>query len=234
MEWPPLENITDQSVEITEWNDAVNDTVTVSVKNKSIASYKCVCSNKKERRNLTIKESEVQEEDFLTELWRIVKQLHVNIAFVIGLLLGMIFTSIIACLAIKCRRQKQKPGRLTEDLEMDVGHAIDDEGIHDQEEAEMIVNPTGPSTSEGNVRPNETEYSDIDFSMLKTKNPTEQELTKTSAETEYAEIKTETQDKGDGNDGEETGGVKDDVGTKEESEEETALYSNVKEIMDEV
>ncbi|XP_029959522.1 uncharacterized protein LOC115397387 isoform X1 [Salarias fasciatus] len=237
--WPQLEKRTDYSVLTTVSNNTVNNTVTVSEKTNSHATFQCVSSNgaNEVRRDITVTESEAQQKvpDLLAELWRIIKQLEVIVAFLIGLLFGIIFSSFLTCLARKCRRQKLKPGRLTEDLEMnthavqmEVCHAAEDEGT---EEAGMMA--AGPSAPEGDVRPKEVEYSHIDFSLLKAKNPAEEDSTQGATETEYAEIKKEIREEGEGNDGEGSEEMREDERTTEDGGEQDTLYSNVKEIMDE-
>ncbi|XP_051812363.1 hemicentin-1-like [Acanthochromis polyacanthus] len=127
---------------------------------------------------------------------------------------------------------------------MDVGPTAHYDVIRVQDEGG--AESSGPSAPDGDMRPKEVEYSNIDFSRMKTRNPTGAEETWGTAETEYAEIKKEAmEDRPDtgGEDGEVLEGNEEEkvvmIGEDEEAkqgmaaEEDVALYSNVKEVMDE-
>uniref|UniRef100_A0A8C7NK33 B-cell receptor CD22 n=1 Tax=Oncorhynchus mykiss TaxID=8022 RepID=A0A8C7NK33_ONCMY len=104
----------------------------------------------------------------------------------------------------------------------------------------------GKSTTGG--EPNEVDYASINYSLLKKKTPEEAEKKTTTTETDYAEIKRqkkneEEEDGGEGSgvmeeveweEGEETVGKEEEKENSKplrETDEDTALYSNVKAIM---
>lgn len=207
IKWPLLKNRTDYTLLTKVANKTVNSTVTMTTRDST--TMECVSSIGPERvrRNLLITEVQQKDPDFLSQLVQIMNRLEVIVALLIGFLLGIIVTSFIACLARKCRRQKVKLGGDMEDLEMEntlavqkyVGHAAEGEGIPDQEEAEVGVEPTGSSAPDSDVTPKDVEYSHIDFSLMKVKNAEEEKLMKESTETEYAEIKKDRGKDGESN-----------------------------------
>ncbi|XP_040899682.1 sialic acid-binding Ig-like lectin 11 [Toxotes jaculatrix] len=189
-------------------------------------------------------------DQILDQLTQIVRDPKAIIAF----LFGMLLSATICCLArICCRKKQRKSEKLAENLEMvttqaapliDGGQPMEDnDGSHDREAAVGGPEAAGQSAPSGDMEPKEVEYSDIDFSVLKTKGPTEAEETQEPTETEYAEIKKETPEEGQDGGGEE-GEVLEDamigenrvteecMPAKEEEGEDVALYSNMDEIMD--
>lgn len=117
---------------------------------------------------------------------------------------------------------------------MDARQLVEND-THDQEAAEGVAEAAGRSVP--GVEPREVEYSDIDFSRWNRKNRTGADIHETT-ETEYAELKEETED-GDGLEGnnEEVAMMGEDKDAKqypsvqEEELEEMAMYSSVNEIM---
>ncbi|XP_051812412.1 uncharacterized protein LOC127536379 [Acanthochromis polyacanthus] len=194
--------------------------------------------------------------DLFADVLNTAKQLPGIIVFLIGFVMGILLSTIITCLVIKCLRKKPRRSRfLPENMElviaqsvpdlMDVGPTAHYDVIRVQDEGG--AESSGPSAPDGDMRPKEVEYSNIDFSRMKTRNPTGAEETWGTAETEYAEIKKEAmEDRPDtgGEDGEVLEGNEEEkvvmIGEDEEAkqgmaaEEDVALYSNVKEVMDEV
>ncbi|XP_076593841.1 uncharacterized protein LOC143324917 [Chaetodon auriga] len=234
--WPLLENHTEYSVTTTVSNHTVNSTMMLSVKDQSITVVECVSSseNGEVKENLIINkaEQEEQEEDQYMKLLRMVTQLEVIIAFLIGALLS----AIICCLVRKCHRKKRTTSNnLAETLEMvtshkdlliDAGQAVEDDQAFVQETPEA----GGDAAAVGK---SDVEYSDLDFSLIKAPSPAEAGTT----ETEYAEIKKEKA--GERQDGEGSGEEEVVMGvhgeTKENGpEEEVALYSTVEDIMDQI
>jgi hypothetical protein len=104
----------------------------------------------------------------------------------------------------------------------------------------------GKSTTGG--EPNEVDYASINYSLLKKKTPEEAEKKTTTTETDYAEIKRQKKNEAE-EDGGEGSGVMEEVDWEEgeeivgkeeekengkplrETDEDTALYSNIKAIM---
>ncbi|XP_071325160.1 uncharacterized protein [Trachinotus anak] len=246
IKWPLLENYTVHSVSTTMTDHTVNSTVILTVKDPSNTVVQCVSSNEngESKENLSIPTNDLKQHDLLTKLLTIVKQPHVINAFLIGVTLS----AAMFWLASKCPRKKQRgSGNPAENLELvtaqavpliDDGQAVNDDGTHDQEAA------VGGASA---VEPNEVEYSDIDFSVLKRRGTPEAEETQDPVETEYAEIKKEAVACGQDNGGEEIEVLEDkkeeevmkgeDKETeqcmlaKEEGGEDVALYSNVNKIM---
>ncbi|XP_056236468.1 uncharacterized protein si:dkey-24p1.7 [Seriola aureovittata] len=212
----------------------VNPT-TIKSHNNTVA--KCVSGNENWIPNPT---ADSKESDLLTQLLGIVKQPHVIIAFLIGILLS----ASICCLIGICKRKKKSgSGNLAENLEMVTTQAVplindgqavnDDDWTHDLEVAE------GGASA---VEQKEVEYSNIDFSLLKQRSPTEAGGTQDPGDTEYAEIKKEPPVEGQDNAGDESvvlEGNKEEeamigvnketeqfMPAKEEGDEDVALYSS--------
>ncbi|XP_021450652.2 uncharacterized protein LOC110516537 isoform X4 [Oncorhynchus mykiss] len=141
-----------------------------------------------------------------------------------------------------------------EDQQMDAGQAVGGKQTPLQVELREGEENGGPQTS-GAVgksttggEPNEVDYASINYSLLKKKTPEEAEKKTTTTETDYAEIKRqkkneEEEDGGEGSgvmeeveweEGEETVGKEEEKENSKplrETDEDTALYSNVKAIM---
>ncbi|XP_052350150.1 sialic acid-binding Ig-like lectin 7 isoform X1 [Oncorhynchus keta] len=141
-----------------------------------------------------------------------------------------------------------------EDQQMDAGQAVGGKQTPLQVELREGEENGGPQTS-GAVgksttggEPNEVDYASINYSLLKKKTPEEAEKKTTTTETDYAEIKRQKKNEAE-EDGGEGSGVMEEVeweegeeivGKEEEKEngkplretdEDTALYSNIKAIM---
>ncbi|XP_077950839.1 uncharacterized protein LOC144389520 isoform X5 [Gasterosteus aculeatus] len=188
-------------------------------------------------------EAEQTLTDLLCSFFISFKNLHVLIAFFIGILLS----ATICCLALKCCRNKQKTsGGMT--LEMVTTQAVPLMDPHQAAESDGIRGP------EGDVQPREVEYSDIDFSLVKRKRAGGAEDTRETPDTEYAEINNkgteERQSDGaedsevmEGREEEEEEEEEEAIGEDKETEEcvlkeegggeDVAVYSNVHEIMGE-
>ncbi|XP_042168234.1 uncharacterized protein LOC112223834 isoform X2 [Oncorhynchus tshawytscha] len=141
-----------------------------------------------------------------------------------------------------------------EDQQMDAGQAVGGKQTPLQVELKEGEENGGPQTS-GAIgksttggEPNEVDYASINYSLLKKKTPEEAEKKTTTTETDYAEIKRQKKNEEE-EDGGEGSGVMEEVeweegdemvGKEEEKEngkplretdEDTALYSNIKTIM---
>ncbi|XP_042345091.1 sialic acid-binding Ig-like lectin 16 [Plectropomus leopardus] len=235
IKWPLLENYTEYSVTTTVSNHGVNSTTTLTTKYHSNTVVECVSSNEngEVKRNFIINKAE-QEGDIMEGL-RFLTQLEIIFAFLVGALLS----AIICCLARKCHRKQQRIyGNLAETLEMvtshedqlvDASQAVEDYQAIDQVAAEAAV-AVALGKSDG-------DYSKIDFSLLKRRDPEETRTTQESTETEYAEIKElknineEAEESQDGEGEEEMTGEDEDTKhcvSEEKEGEDMALYSNVK------
>ncbi|XP_054903044.1 uncharacterized protein LOC129370854 [Poeciliopsis prolifica] len=124
------------------------------------------------------------------------KMIPVLIVFGVGFLIGSLVTTLIACLATKCRSKKKSP-HSTDELELlnpdaafkDDGTLVfQDDGIQNQAAAECGEEICGDLV-DLDMSPKESVYSDIDFSALKEKNPADAKEKEDTTETEYAEIK---------------------------------------------
>ncbi|XP_077950835.1 sialic acid-binding Ig-like lectin 12 isoform X1 [Gasterosteus aculeatus] len=221
---------------ITNVTTAAEVTVTLFPKISNQTPGDCVSNN-------MTREAEQTFTDLLCSFFISFKNLHVLIAFFIGILLS----ATICCLALKCCRNKQKTsGGMT--LEMVTTQAVPLMDPHQAAESDGIRGP------EGDVQPREVEYSDIDFSLVKRKRAGGAEDTRETPDTEYAEINNkgteERQSDGaedsevmEGREEEEEEEEEEAIGEDKETEEcvlkeegggeDVAVYSNVHEIMGE-
>ncbi|XP_026225945.1 sialic acid-binding Ig-like lectin 5 [Anabas testudineus] len=238
--WPLL-NIK-YSVFTTVSQHTVNSSLTVPLTTSSRTTIECVSSNKhgETKENLTIRNDFNQNDAgyyifiyLLNNSW-----LHVIVAFLLGILLS----ATIICSSRKCCRKKQKCSEdLAEYVEISTtqvaaGQEVEDDWTHDH------PGESAPADDDVEV---EAQYSNIDFSLLKQKNPTEVKKRETT-ETEYTEIKKETTCNG-GEEGEmlegnaQEGAITDEdketeqcILTVEEGGEDVALYSTVNEELDQI
>ncbi|XP_073341627.1 sialic acid-binding Ig-like lectin 10 [Pagrus major] len=255
IKWPLLKNYTDYTVVTTVSNHTVNCTVTLTVKDHSNTAVECVSSNANGEVNKNIIQIDVPNPEGRSKgPFEIVSWLQVILAFLIGVLLS----AVICCLAIKCRRRKQKSsGKLDETLEMvtsqedpliDAGQGVEDDQTYYQEGADEGEAVAAENASlDLNGGPKDVEYASIDFSVLKRKTQRKAAKTQETTETEYAEImkkvKEEREDNGgeegevlEGKEEEEVIGEEEEMkhGVPEEEEgEDVEVYSNVKDIMGE-
>uniref|UniRef100_UPI0037E993DB sialic acid-binding Ig-like lectin 11 n=1 Tax=Semicossyphus pulcher TaxID=241346 RepID=UPI0037E993DB len=252
IKWPLLKNQKKYSVITTVTNHTVNSTITVTVKDHSNISAECLSSNQngEAKENLTIRINMSGEEDGKGKIF---SWLEVIIAFFIGVLL----TAVLCLLPRECHRQRQKSsGNPNETVEMvtgqedpliDADHVVEDDQTYDQEVAEGGEAVAAEKAALNlNGGPKDVEYASIDFSKLKRKS-TGGAAKKRDTETEYAEIKKKVKEQREGN-GEEEDEVLEDkeevmIGEDEEAKhcvpeeeegEDMAVYSNVKEIMNEI
>ncbi|KAM7421347.1 hypothetical protein PAMA_015480 [Pampus argenteus] len=245
IKWPLLETHTEYSVITTVSKQTVNSTITLTATDHS-NTVQCVSSNDfgEAKMNLTIKTA--NQEDQSTHVFKSILEPRVVIAFVIGLLLS----ATVSCLAVKVYRKKQSSGNTDEDVQMEIiqalplmetGQAVGD-GTHSQEAAEGGPEIAGQSAPDSDVDLKETEYSNIDFTVLKRKRPTEN-IEETPA-TEYAEINKEEIEKRRDNygvgggmfEGNEMAMIGEDKEIRQcmhadEEEQENAMYSNMNEIL---
>ncbi|XP_047454147.1 sialic acid-binding Ig-like lectin 10 [Mugil cephalus] len=240
IKWPLLESHTEYnfSIKASKW---VNSTISVSVKDNINTTIECISS-------YNVLENISQPNDLLSQLLETVKQPPALILFSTGVFIGILLSSAVTCLAVKCNRKKQKRSvDLSQDLEMattqavplmDAVEVVVDNGIYNlaAEAMEGEAESAEQSAPDNDIDPKEVEYSDIDFSLMKRKDPTlTGELQDT--ETEYAEIKREEiQERLDNAraEGEMLEGSEDSetriVSAEEEGGEGAALYSNPDEI----
>ncbi|XP_059195192.1 sialic acid-binding Ig-like lectin 10 [Centropristis striata] len=264
--WPLLKNQAEYSVTTTVTNHTVNSTVTLNINHHSNTSVECISShqNGEAKKPLTIQmnPSEPKVEDPVKEVLKIVSQLEVIIAFLIGILIS----AVLCCLAIKCHKRKKQSSsvNLNDTLEMVTSKdepliSADGEVEYDQtyyqdaveEEGAVAAERAAPDPDGG---PNDVEYASIDFSVLK-KRPREAAKERETTETEYAEIKKEVQEERDedGGEGGEVEGEEEEEeeaviweeeeetkqsipeeGEEDEGGEDMAVYSNVKDIMGDI
>ncbi|XP_049439903.1 sialic acid-binding Ig-like lectin 10 isoform X2 [Epinephelus fuscoguttatus] len=255
IKWPLLKNHTEYSVVTTVSNHTVNSTATVTVKDHS-TSVECVSSNTngEAKENLTIRNDISDQDGQTSERQNIVSWPEVIIAF----LIGVVLSAVLCCLANKCHRKKQSSGNLDETLEVvtsqeypliDVGQAVEDDQTYYQEAAEEGgAVAAEKATSDLNGGPKDVEYASIDFSVMKRRSPREAAKKQETTETEYAEVKKTVKKKTEENgkeEGEVLEGKEEQVMIEEDEEskqyvsekeegEEMAVYSSVKDVMDEM
>nr|XP_033496833.1 carcinoembryonic antigen-related cell adhesion molecule 1-like [Epinephelus lanceolatus] len=252
IKWPLLKNHTEYSVVTTVSNHTVNSTVTVTVKDHS-TSVECVSSNTngEAKENLTIRNDISDQDGQTSEVLKIVSRPEVIIAFVIGAVLS----AVLCCLAKKCHRKKQKSSGNLEVVTgqeyplIEAGQTVEDDQTYYQEAAEEGgAVAAEKAMSDLNGGPKDVEYASIDFSVMKRRSPREAAKKQETTETEYAEVKKTVKKKMEEN-GKEEGEVlegkeeqamiEEDEETKqyvpeEEEGEEMAVYSSVKDVMDEM
>nr|XP_029131263.1 sialic acid-binding Ig-like lectin 11 [Labrus bergylta] len=250
--WPLLRSRTEYSVMTSVTNHTVTSTITLNVDDYSNTLAECVSSNEngEAKENLTIEMTMPAKKDG-SRVLKMFSRLEVIVAFLIGALLSAVF----CFLATKCHRKRQNSsGNLDKTLEMvtsqedpliDAGQEVEDDQTYDQEVMEAggaVAEEKAALDPDGG--PNDVEYASIDFSVLKRSAAKKRETT----ETEYAEIKKdvkeqrEDQSGGEGEvmeDKEEEMMIGEDEETKncvpeEEEGEDEAVYSNVKDVMDEI
>ncbi|CAK6964273.1 uncharacterized protein LOC113169033 [Scomber scombrus] len=253
IKWPLIENHTGYSVITTVSNHTVNSTITLPVTDHRNTAVECISSNGngEAKENLTIQKLSPKKEGLLS----IVSRLDIIIAFLIGVLL----TTTLCCLAKKCHRKKQKSsGSLDGTLEMVTAQedplihpdqAVQDNQTHHQEAPKDGAEGVERGAPDLDGAAKDVEYASIDFSVLKRRSLRGTAKKQETTETEYTEIKREEKVERQDNDGEpdemleckeeEAAMAEDDEEikhcvAKEEEVEDVALYSNVKDIMDEM
>ncbi|KAM9309238.1 sialic acid-binding Ig-like lectin 5 isoform 2-T2 [Pholidichthys leucotaenia] len=242
--WPLLKNHPEYSVITAVTNYTVNSTVTLAVNIHSNTTVECISSNEdgEAKHMLTVQNGLPTKDPFRNFL---------RIETLIAFLIGAIFSATICCLATNCKRRKQKsPGNLEETLEMVTsqddplvydGKAVQDNQMKTQEGADDEGAAEKKADAELTNGPTEVEYANIDYSQLKPRGATKKQE---NTETEYAEVKKKVKEI-EINGGAETEmlksqgeeGVREDEEiqahvSEEKPEEEEAVYSNVKDIMD--
>ncbi|XP_042073343.1 sialic acid-binding Ig-like lectin 11 [Haplochromis burtoni] len=244
IKWPLLGNHKEYAIKTTVSNHTVNSTVSLKVKNHGNSTVECVSNNEKgeAKKNLMIRSvSDTAADSSVLN----VGYLEIIIAF----LIGVVLSAVVCCLIKKCSRKKTKnSGNLDETLEMvtsqdDPQHIYDGQETQDnqsnpQEEVEDESVAAEKDVPEISGAPQEVEYADIDFSLLKrnTKSERKQESTKT----EYAEIKKAIKDK---QEDEMVKGEEEEMMTEmdlkqseleKEKEEDEPVYSTVNDVIDKI
>ncbi|XP_036829582.1 sialic acid-binding Ig-like lectin 5 isoform X2 [Oncorhynchus mykiss] len=237
--WKLLELNTERCSPTTSvLGSSVNSTISLPVGNHNNTTVECVSSNAVGvvREKLQVTQNKSQEKQ---------RALSATIC------------CIFLCLKGKCKRQKERIPMYSdckspfmnlemvtcEDQQTDAGQAVGGEQTPLQLELSEGAENRGPQTSGAAGKfatggeLNEVDYARINYSLLKKKTPEEAEKKTTTTESDYAKIKREKKKEGD-EDGGEGSGV--NMGKDEEketgkpaaeSDEDTALYSNVKAIM---
>lgn len=255
IKWPHLESHTEYCVTTNVSNTRVTSTITVSHDHCQNTTIECVSSNSIGNTSLNvsliIKECNVnssspeeKNNDIFKQFLTIIQELKVIIAVLTGFVIGIILSTIIACLVTKSRRKKWKRSENpSENLEMgtsaagptmDADQAATYDRIREPEDAEGEAESVAQLPSNANCR-TEVEYSDINFSALRPKNPEEAENTQDARDTEYAEIKREELRQEDAQEDSELleGNEENELMSKKDNEEgeDVALYSSVEELM---
>lgn len=252
IKWPHLENHTEYCVTTNVSNTRVTSTITVSQDHCQNTTIECVSSNsiKNTSSNLSIitnkspSKKDTENDDIFEQFLMIIQEKKVYIAVLTGFVIGIILSTVIACLITKSRRKKWKrSANMSENLEMvtteagpmmDADQAATYDGIREPEDAEGEAESVAQLPSNGNCR-TEVEYSDINFSALRPKNPEEAENTQDARDTEYAEIKREGLRQEDAQEDSEMleGNEENELMSKKDNEEgeDVALYSSVEELM---
>ncbi|CAB1440897.1 unnamed protein product [Pleuronectes platessa] len=223
IKWPLLEDQTAYSVITTVSNYTVNRTVIVKGRNDS--SVQCVSGNTngEARENITtqIKSSEHGDPptDYFERWWQTI------VAFLIGVLLS----AVVFCLAKICKRKKQKsPDNRHETIDMVTnpedplvhnGQAAKDAQTRGRKRAEAGYVAAGSRAPELDSGPQDGEYANIDFSLLKSKRPRDAAMKPETTETDYAEIQKKVKEERE-DDCAEEGEVLAEAGRDEEEEEE--------------
>ncbi|XP_039886438.1 sialic acid-binding Ig-like lectin 10 isoform X3 [Simochromis diagramma] len=244
IKWPLLGNHKEYAIKTTVSNHTVNSTVSLKVKNYGNSTVECVSNNEKgeAKKNLMIRSvpDTVADSSVLN-----VGYLEIIIAF----LIGVVLSAVVCCLIKKCSRKKTKnSGNLDETLEMvtsqdDPQHIYDGQETQDnqsnpQEEVEDESVAAEKDVPELSGAPQEVEYADIDFSLLKRNSKSERKQERTK--TEYAEIKKAIKDK---QEDEMVKGEEEEMMTEmdlkqseleKEKEEDEPVYSTVNDVIDKI
>ncbi|XP_035764041.1 sialic acid-binding Ig-like lectin 10 [Neolamprologus brichardi] len=244
IKWPLLGNHKEYAIKTTVSNHTVNSTVSLTVKNYGNSTVECVSNNEmgEAKKNLMIRSvsGTAAHSSVLN-----VGYLEIIIAF----LIGVVLSAVVCCLIKKCSRKKTKnSGNLDETLEMvtsqdDPQHIYDGQETQDnqsepQEEVEDESVAAEKDMPEISGAPQEVEYADIDFSLLKKNNKSERK--QESTKTEYAEIKKAIKDK---QEGEMVKGEEEEMMTEmdlkqsepeKEKEEDEPVYSTVNDIINKI
>ncbi|XP_071253829.1 sialic acid-binding Ig-like lectin 5 [Salvelinus alpinus] len=258
IEWPLLELNTENTMSVL--GSSVNSTISLPVGNHNNTTVECVSRNVvgvvREKLQVTQNNSQEKQEDKEWEdIIAMLSDLPLITAFVIGAALSATICCIFLCLTGKCKRQKQRISKdsknpfinlemvACEDQQTDAGQAVGVEQTPLQLELRGGAENGGTQTSgaagkfDTREEPNEVDYASINYSLLKKKTPEEAEKETTTTEPEYAKIKREKKKEGDEDGGEGSGMMMGNDEEKEngkpaaETDEDTALYSNVKAIM---
>ncbi|XP_045574350.1 sialic acid-binding Ig-like lectin 5 [Salmo salar] len=235
---------------------SVNTTIRMHVGNHTNTTVECVSINEvgrvREKLQVTQKESQgKQGEEVSKDILAMLLNKPLIAAFAIGAAFSATICCIFLCLTGKCKRCKERIPKdsdskspLTnlemvacEDQQTDAGRAVRGKQTPLQVVLMKGAENTGPQTSgaAGNSakgeEPKDVHYAAINYSQLK-KTSEEAEKKTTTTESEYAKIKRENKKEGD-EDGGEGSGVMDAEENEPaaETDENTALYSNVKAIM---
>ncbi|XP_005754351.1 sialic acid-binding Ig-like lectin 10 [Pundamilia nyererei] len=244
IKWPLLGNHKEYAIKTTVSNHTVNSTVSLKVKNYGNSTVECVSNNEKgeAKKNLMIRSvfDTVADSSVLN-----VGYLEIIIAF----LIGVVLSAVVCCLIKKCSRKKTKnSGNLDETLEMvtsqdDPQHIYDGQETQDnqsnpQEEVEDESVAAEKDVPELSGAPQEVEYADIDFSLLKRNSKSERKQERTK--TDYAEIKKAIKDK---QEDEMVKGEEEEMMTEmdlkqseleKEKEEDEPVYSTVNDVIDKI
>ncbi|CAB1333488.1 unnamed protein product, partial [Coregonus sp. 'balchen'] len=258
IEWPLLVLNTENTMSVL--GSSVNSTISLPVRNHNNTTVECVSGNVVGvvRAKLQVtqnKSQENQREKGRDSIIAILSDQKLIIAFVIGAALSATICCIFMCLTGKCKRQKERIPKdsdskspfmnlemvACEDQQTDAGQAVGGEQTPLQGVLREGAENGGPLTSGATGKsatreePKEVDYASIDYSLLKKKTPEEAEKKTTTTESEYAEIKREKKKDGEEDEGEGSGVMeeeeKENSKPAAETDEDTALYSNVKAIM---
>ncbi|XP_038833333.1 sialic acid-binding Ig-like lectin 5 [Salvelinus namaycush] len=240
---------------------SVNSTISLPVRNHNNITVECVSRNVVGvvREKLYVYQNKSQEKQ--REEWEgiiaMLSDLKLITAFVIGAALSATICCIFLCLKGKCKRQKERIPKdsdskspfmnlemvTCEDQQTNAGQAVDGEQTPLQLELREGAENGGPQTSGAGGKfatgeeLNEVDYARINYSLLKKKTLEEAQKKTTTTESDYAKIKREKKKEGDDDGGEGSGmnmGKDEEKGNGKpaaETDEDTALYSNVKAIM---
>ncbi|XP_030012833.1 hemicentin-1-like [Sphaeramia orbicularis] len=232
--WPLLDKQSSYIIINTVVNNTVNSTFTLSVKEHSNTTVQCVHSNGyweiEEQLNITNKrgeeEQEQEQEDPKMKMFRRVIRLEIILAFLTGILLS----ACICCLTRKCCRKKQKDsGYLAETLELVTSqqHPLVDPEFA-EENTQSLHHPEAEAEE---AAKSDIEYSNIDFSALPRNGAMGAERVQNNTNTDYAEIKKDKrrEERHEGEEEEITNHRR-----TEEEDEDANLYSNVKDVMDQM
>ncbi|KAK6290953.1 hypothetical protein J4Q44_G00386420 [Coregonus suidteri] len=260
IEWPLLVLNTEKySLTTSSFGSSVNSTICLPVRNHNNTTVECVSGNvvgvvRAKLQVIQNKSQENQREKERDSIIAILTDQKLIIAFVIGAALSATICCIFMCLTGKCKRQKERIPKdsdskspfmnlemvACEDQQTDAGQAVGGEQTPLQGVLREGAENGGPLTSGATGKsatreePKEVDYASIDYSLLKKKTPEEAEKKTTTTESEYAEIKREKKKDGEEDEGEGRGVMEEEKENGKpaaETDEDTALYSNVKHIM---
>uniref|UniRef100_A0A665UWQ4 Ig-like domain-containing protein n=1 Tax=Echeneis naucrates TaxID=173247 RepID=A0A665UWQ4_ECHNA len=245
--WPLLKNHNEHSVITSVSNYTINSTMSLRVKGPSNISVECISSNLNGEAKEILTTSPKKTGIFT--IYHTAATDHSFMVFLIPLLLDLYLENHFVNISdIGLQQMPNESYHFCCTWQIYAGQEVEDDQIQYEAGVEGGIVAAEKTAPELDTGLKDVEYASIDFSLLKRQKPSQAAVKQETTETEYAEIKKEQQEeKGDKlrEEGkmmegeEEEAMIEQAKDTKrcdpeEEEGEDTAVYSNVKDIMSQV